>query len=163
MKNTFAVLAGAATGALLMCYLDAASGRRRRALARDKLVSAGHDAADLGRRQARHLTDRVKGMVATRSLSGRTKHPPESPEQLRERVRSQLGRLVSHPGAVHVEAERQGHVRLSGHVLASEVEQLLDQVRHMPGVETVLNALAVHESAGNVPELQGQPEPARPA
>lgn len=163
MKNTFAVVAGAAAGALLMCYLDAADGRRRRAMARDKLVAAGRDAADIARRRARHLRDRARGMVSARSMDGRTKRPPESAEQLRERIRSQLGRLVSHPGAVHVEAEREGHVRLSGHVLASEVEHLLDQVRHMPGVETVQNALAVHESAGNIPELQGQHVQAGPA
>lgn len=160
MKHLSSFLAGAAAGALLMYYLDAASGGRRRALVRDKLVSAGHDASGVAERQAKQLTDRVKGMAATRSFERHAMRPPETALQLHERIRSHLGRLVSHPGAVHVEIEGTGHVRLTGHVLAAELERLLDHVREMPGVERVQNALAVHESGEHVPQLQGRHEPA---
>jgi uncharacterized membrane protein len=70
-----------------------------------------------------------------------------------ERVRAKLGRAVSHPHAVKVEAH-QGQVILSGPILAHEKEQLLDVVRDVPGVVAIQDNLEVHEKP-DIPSLQG--------
>src|SRR5262249_7359209 len=71
-----------------------------------------------------------------------------------ERVRSRMGRLIRHPGAIYVTAEN-GTVTLRGPILADEVGSLLSGVRAVPGVRDVINQLDVHEHPGDTPELQG--------
>src|SRR5206468_3234814 len=65
-----------------------------------------------------------------------------------------LGRVVSHPHAIEVRV-RDGHVTLSGPVLASEVDDLLSCLSSVRGVEDVENRLEVHERAGDISSLQG--------
>lgn len=154
MKTLLPVAAGAAAGALLMYYLDARSGGRRRALARDKLVAAGHDAGAFAQAKGKRAADKARGVLATGRLDRRSTSEPESDEQLQGRIRSRLGRLLSHPKAVHVEVEG-SRVALSGHLLASEVDAVLAEIRAMPGVKHIQNKLDVHENAQGVPELQG--------
>jgi hypothetical protein len=57
-------LAGAAIGAGLMFLLDPDRGRRRRALARDRILSAGRHAGEDVGAKARHLRNRARGLVA---------------------------------------------------------------------------------------------------
>jgi hypothetical protein len=71
-----------------------------------------------------------------------------------DRVRSKLGRIVSHPGAIHVTAQN-GNVTLSGPVLSAEVPELLVCVNRIQGVNDVTNNLELHDEAGNHPALQG--------
>lgn len=91
-------LVGAAFGAAAMFWLDPATGRRRRAFLRDRLEST---AAGLGHAigiAGRDLSHRVQGVDA-RMRSVVT--PDEATDKvLAERVRSALGRVVSHPGAI---------------------------------------------------------------
>jgi uncharacterized membrane protein len=75
-------------------------------------------------------------------------------EALVARVRAALGRVVSHPHALAVEASG-GHVTLKGPILAYEVRPLLRSVRRVPGVRAVSDQLTVHKEAGNVSSLQG--------
>jgi uncharacterized membrane protein len=70
------------------------------------------------------------------------------------RVRARIGRSVSHPHAISVTAH-DGHVSLSGPVLAHEADRLLSGVSSTPGVKSVENALSVHTQADDVPSLQG--------
>jgi osmotically-inducible protein OsmY len=158
MKHPLSFLGGLLTGMLFMYYLDAQSGGRRRALVRDKLVSAGHDIEDFAEAKSRRAIDRVKGMAATRSLDRTTRSEPESDQQLHDRIRARLGRTVGHPKAVHVSVE-QGCVALRGHVLRKDVDPLVSELRGMPGVTEVRNELQVHDSAEGIPELQGSTEP----
>ena len=80
---------------------------------------------------------------------------------LSERVRSCLGRAVSHPGAIDVETAS-GRVVLRGHVLAHEYPQLMNCVRTVRGVQSVDDQLAVHAEARRVSALQGgRPRSAR--
>ena len=65
MKHPLSFLGGFLTGALVMYYLDEQSGGRRRALVRDKVVSAGHGVADLAQSKAKHVMNQAKGFVAT--------------------------------------------------------------------------------------------------
>jgi gas vesicle protein len=67
--NDIAVVAaaaavGASVGALVMFMFDPDSGRRRRTVARDKVIHYGHEAADALASAARDLRNRAKGVAA---------------------------------------------------------------------------------------------------
>jgi uncharacterized membrane protein/gas vesicle protein len=147
-------LAGAAVGAVAMYIADPETGRRRRALARDKaqrLVNKTGDALDA---TTKDLSNRVQGIraEASRRLFGSSRVSDD--QLLVERVRAKLGRAVSHPHAVKVEAQ-QGRVTLSGPILAHEKEQLMEVVRDVPGVVDVVDNLQVYKEPGDIPSLQG--------
>lgn len=159
MKHPWSVLGGCLAGALAMYYLDPRTGAYRRSLVRDKTVGACHDAASLARAKGKRAADRVKGVVATGRLDRVTSRPPESDHQLHERIRARIGRLVSHPRLLEVSVE-QGRVSLGGHVLRSEIDHLMADLRAMPGVAEVHSELQVH---GRAHELQNIPAPRRQA
>lgn len=145
MRNLLAIVAAAAGAAATMYYFDPDTGRRRRAMLRDRIVGLAHDAERELRGEIRYAGDRAHGVLATGHLDRETERPPTTDAQLRDRVRSRLGHWVSHPGAVEVTAQ-DGVVRLTGGVLAAEQDGLLLRVRDMAGVKRVINALTAHES-----------------
>lgn len=133
-------------------FLDPTSGRRRRAIARDRLLSTLTQLDGGVRVAARDLSHRLQGVAAeTRSLFRSDEAPDDT---LKERVRARLGRVVSHPGAIDVSAH-DGTITLTGHVLAREHEALLRAMRSVPGVHAVNDRLAVHESSRSISSLQG--------
>jgi BON domain-containing protein len=146
-------LRGAAYGAAAMYILDPDKGRRRRAIARDKAASFLADAGETVREAARDITNRAQG---ARARAWRSLHRDEIADDLRliERVRARIGRVVTHPHAIQVGA-RDGHVTLSGPILAGEVQALVAAVRAVPGVSGVDEHLAVYAHSGSVPSLQG--------
>jgi uncharacterized membrane protein len=148
------LLVGGALGALAMYFLDPHEGRRRRARTRDKVVHAGKRLNEAGKVTARDTVHRAYGMLASaRKLFN---HEAVQDAVLVERVRAELGRVVSHPHAVEVAADR-GHITLAGPILAEEVRPLLRCVRHVPGVRAVSDRLTVYEDreAQHVSSLQG--------
>jgi len=147
-------IATLALGATAMYYFDPQLGRRRRALLCDKLTAMRNDAADCLLADGKRAADQVRGFTAAARSGLGLDEPPSSDRQLTERVRAQLGRLVSHPGAVTVTATA-GDVTLSGHILAAEHDALLTAVTAMAGIQRVDDRLQVHETAGNIPQLQG--------
>lgn len=64
-----------------------------------------------------------------------------SESRLGEQVQARIGKLVSHPDAIKVNVDG-GLVRVSGLVLASELDRLLTQLTRLPGVHKVHNALS---------------------
>jgi hypothetical protein len=152
------VLFGAAIGAGIMYLLDPDGGRRRRALVRDQLVSAGHRASDAVGAKSRDMTNRARGVVA--ELRGRLRREEVGDDVLRERVRARIGSVVGHAGALEAHVS-DGTVTLRGPVLHDEVERLLRRVKSVRGVGEVVSELEVHETPGNVPALQGRPRPMR--
>ncbi len=147
------LLLGGALGALAMYFLDPQSGRRRRARTRDRALHAGKVLGRAGRVTARDTAQRARGLVAgTRRLFQRSGEVAD--EALEARVRSALGRVVSHAHAVEVYAQ-EGHVTLAGPVLAHEARALVHGVRNVSGVRSVSDHLEVHESAEHVSALQG--------
>lgn len=156
MKVLIPAISAAVAGATAMYFLDPEQGRRRRALARDKIVSASIHSTDLTRAQSRRLSNGVRGLGARIASHLPSRGESASPAVLHHRVRSHLGRVVSHPKAVHVEVTEDRCVRLGGHILEDELEALVDAVEKVPGVARVDNQMMVHESAGNIPELQGR-------
>src|SRR4051812_44786773 len=110
MNRGIALVGGLGLGAGLVYLLDPQMGRRRRALLRDRLVRLGGEAGDAARVAARDLGHRAQGLLAqTRSLAGGEEVDDRT---LEERVRSKLGRHVTHPGSIEATA-RDGRVTLS--------------------------------------------------
>lgn len=145
-------LTAAGLGALAMYLLDPDKGRRRRAVARDKAQSIMKDTRGMLDAASNDVRARMRGLEARRNRPS----PPAPPDDLVliERVRSRLGRVCSHPGALQVGA-LDGRVTLSGPILAREVDRVLGAVRAVPGVREIDEHLDVHEQAGSVPALQG--------
>jgi hypothetical protein len=153
MNKGVTLAIGLAAGARLMYLLDPDRGKRRRALLRDKVKHGVHKASDAIETAAFDLSHRASGLVAeTRS---RLRKEEVSDPVLVDRVRSKIGRVVSHPRAIEVTAD-QGRVTLSGPILAGEVNDLLSTVAAVRGVASVENRLEVHQEAGDVPALQGE-------
>jgi len=146
------ILIGGALGAFAMYLLDPASGRRRRARARDRFLHAARVVNEAGRVTARDTAHRAQGVLASASKLFQTEEVGD--EVLIGRVRAALGRVVSHPHAIEVFVDR-GYVDLSGPVLADEARPLLGSVRDVPGVRGVSDHLTVHRDAQHISALQG--------
>jgi uncharacterized membrane protein len=153
------LVAAAGAGALLMYLLDPTQGRRRVARARDRSLRLARHGRDAAHASLRDLTNRAQALVA--KARSATHDGPASDAVLVERVRARLGRLVSHPHAVHASAQT-GRVTLTGPVLASEEQRLLHGVRAVRGVRDVESRLEVHKTADRISALQGGSERARP-
>lgn len=152
MQKHVEFVAGIGTGAALMYLMDPDRGKRRRAMVRDQAVHAFHQAEDAVETTARDLRNRAQGVVAEARAKLQADDASES--VLIARVRSELGRVCSHPSAISAAASA-GVITLSGDVLASEVERIFDAVKGVRGVERVENDLQTHSSADGVPALQG--------
>jgi len=160
MRHPLSFLGGLLAGAVAMYYLDSHSGRRRRALVRDKVVGAGHDLTHYAGAKGKRVMDRLQGVMATHRLDRVSHAMPHSDQQLHDRIRSRLGRCVGHPRLVEVHVA-QGQVRLGGHVLRREVEALCREVGDMAGVAGVHNELQLHDHASQLPHsLAHEPAPA---
>jgi hypothetical protein len=146
------VLLGLGLGAALAYVADPGNGRRRRALARDRLTKAGRKTRDAADATLRDISNRTKGVAA--ALRGRLRHGQVDDSRLIERVRARLGRVTSHPRPIDVEVS-DGVVMLRGPALAREADRMLKAVKSVPGVRSVADALDRHESSDNVPSLQG--------
>ena len=139
-------------GAGLMYVFDPDRGKRRRALLRNKAQHAARVAIDAGGKTRRDVRNHLLGAVA--ELESVFRSGEVTDDVLAARVRSRLGRVVSHPSAIEVRAVG-GLIILSGQILAKEEHPLLDSVITISGVKNIKNCLELHETAGNIPALQG--------
>lgn len=151
MKKAFRFLCMAGTGAALMYFFDPDRGKRRRALVGNKAKHVGRIAADAAGKTHRDVRNHLHGFVA--ELDSLFDSGKVTDDVLEARVRSKLGRFVSHPHAVHV-AALDGVVTLAGPILSDEFHPLLDAISNVHGVVNLDNRLEVHETAANVPALQ---------
>jgi uncharacterized membrane protein len=147
------LIVGIAVGAALAYLFDPDRGRRRRAAARDKVISTAHTTADALDTTSRDLRNRARGARA--AVRSALKSEDVSDEVLVERVRARIGSVVRHSRSLDVTASA-GRVTLRGPVLANELERLLRRAAGTRGVTSVDNRLDVHDSAGDVPGLQGE-------
>lgn len=150
-RNSF--VAGMVAGVALAYVLDPVSGRRRRALVRDKVVRAGNRTADAAEGAAIDLSNRARGLAAEARSAVRTE--PVDDVRLVERIRAELGRVTSHPRSIDVTASA-GTITLSGPVLAGEAQSILSAARGVAGVREVRDALDRHLTP-DIPALQGTP------
>jgi uncharacterized membrane protein len=143
-------------GAGLMYFWDPDQGRRRRSLLRDRANATVNDLQDGLDKAGEDLRNRARGMQM--DLMSAVDPKREVPDDvLVRRARSQMGRYVTHPGSINIRAE-QGRLHLTGPILADQVDRLTRALQAVPGVKGVENRLEVHQTAGNVPGLQGQPQ-----
>lgn len=142
--STTAVLTGASLGAAMMFLLDPNRGRRRRALVRDKLIRSANVTTDALQGVSRDLGHRASGAVASwRSQADE----PVDDQVLVERVRAQMGHVVSQPGQIEVRAQN-GCVVLAGEIPVHELRGLLRAVKRVHGVREVTNVLTVRGNGG---------------
>jgi osmotically-inducible protein OsmY len=136
MREWLAIIAAATGAAATMYYFDPDMGRRRRAALRRRSAA----------NEMHHAIDRVRGVLASAERQAGT---TRSDAQLRDRIRTRLDHLVSHPRCVDVTVD-DGVARLTGDVLVQELDGLLTQVRDMQGVKRVINALTAHHNPHDV-------------
>jgi hypothetical protein len=111
-------------------------------------IGAAFAAGALAMYLIERLLARAQRVVPAGHLARAASGQPQDDAQLRESVRARLGGWVSHPRAIDVEV-RGGVLRVSGQVLAAELEGLLLQLTAVPGVHKVHNALSVlHDPSG---------------
>jgi osmotically-inducible protein OsmY len=84
----------------------------------------------------------------------RNEHGDVPDDILAERVRAQIGRPVSTPGALEIEVH-DGLVEVRGTIPPREADPLLRTVRRVRGVRDVVDRLERHEPSGHTPSLQG--------
>lgn len=146
-----ASLASMGLGAALSYFFDPARGRGRRVRLRDQALK-------LTRRRARQLkgiehdlANRAHGMLAGLKATLEAEKPDD--EVVHERVRSALGRVCSHAGAVEVSVS-EGTVRLSGPIAVPEHARVLRRIARVPGVQAVRDDLSPHAPASEAPGRQ---------
>jgi BON domain len=142
--KSWAFLGGLGLGALAMYFLDPTAGDRRRAVARDKFLKTTRRARTDVERRAKNLTNRAKGVAARTRSHFESDNPTD--EVLAQRVRTALGRVISHPRLIGISAES-GVVTLSGSVIEEESNALSQAVRKVRGVRDVVDQTEVREEA----------------
>jgi uncharacterized membrane protein len=142
----------AATTALATYFLDPQRGRGRRARVREKASAYVRELDDTSRAVTQDLSHRTRGVFSGLRTHLHSAGDPD--HVLTERVKSKLGRVLSHPGAVAVTASA-GSVTLHGPVLEHEAHRALKAAGRVPGVRDVVDGFERFEQSGNVSALQG--------
>jgi hypothetical protein len=156
-ERALTLAAGIGVGAGLMYLLDPQGGRRRRARVRDQVHHLWNESREGWHALGQDVRNRATGWAA----EARSRWTPRDVDDrvLCERVRSDLGQVVTHPRTIEVTA-RDGRVTLSGPILVGEAAHLLRCVRAVPGVKDVEDRLQIHRGAENLSALQGgRPRP----
>jgi hypothetical protein len=149
-------MGGIAMGAVAMYLADPVQGKRRRAKTQAKFLSLAHHGTEALYLAARDAGNRLSGLQArVNHFLRQDQAKPIDDHVLEARVRSKLGRNVSHPHAIQVIAQ-QGRITLNGLILAEEKEPLLALVRDIPGVIDLRERLEAHQQPDHVPGLQGE-------
>jgi uncharacterized membrane protein len=139
-------------GMLMMYVFDPDQGRRRRALAVDKVRSASAGMSDITQAARRDAVNRGRGLIARMRSRLFMRHA--SAQTLEEQVRARISRAVSNAGALEVRAD-DGAVVLAGPLLKRELNKLMSAAWSTPGVERIDNQLELHDQPGDIPALQG--------
>jgi uncharacterized membrane protein len=152
--STFSKTMGAATvGGLLVYFLDPDTGRRRRALMRDRAVNLAKEADRAIGKASRDLSNRARGSVAeARSLLALR---GTSDEVLVEQVRARIGRVASFPHFVEV-SSRDAVINLRGAVLESELKDVLSTIAAIRHVASIRNELRAYKRPQDIPGIQQQ-------
>lgn len=142
------LLGGIATAATAAYFLDRKKGRERRArVARgaERLARTIGERAALGVRDGQH---RIVGMTKQAWLALRHEHLED--RVLVERIRSRMGRIVSHPHKIHV-ASDEGVVTLWGQTSQDEALELARTVSGMRGVNELRDHIEICDPEPEAP------------
>lgn len=138
LREARTLLTGLGVGAGWMYFFDPQTGRRRRALLRDRCAAAISDAACWVDKALRDAGHRAQGAIA--GIEGMLDLSVPSDQKLAERVRACLGHVASHPRFIEVHAE-EGHITLAGRAPADEVNTICAYAANVRGVQSVDNQL----------------------
>lgn len=152
MNRTAGLISAACIGAGFMYLLDPDRGKRRRAEIRNKAKHINRVAVQAVGKTERDLRNHLRGVVA--ELGSLVRSEEVADDVLEARIRSKLGRIVSHPHAIEVKVV-DGRVILTGPILAGEVVPLFEVISGIDGLKSIENLLELHENAGDIPALQG--------
>jgi hypothetical protein len=141
-------------GATIMYAFDEHRGAKRRSMARDKLVHAGHLLGRNLKKHGRDLLNRGVGQVAELRSVVRDRMGTVSDDQLIDRVRAQLGHVLSHAGLLEIVAV-EGNVTVRGPVLHREIDKIRDRIRKIRGVRQYDLQLDPHENLEHVAGVRG--------
>jgi osmotically-inducible protein OsmY len=144
MNALMKVATAFAAGAAAMYLLDPETGRRRRALVRERSGGAARDLQDSVRSAGRDAANRMRGRVAeTKShLAGE----PVDDDTLHDHIQAKIGHLMDRPSTVDVDVV-DGHVVLSGEAPDDEAAARSRYVAGMQGVSDVENRLSAQAQA----------------
>lgn len=135
---------GMFVAATLTFLFEPSQGRRRRSYIRDKTRHYLREGKSQIFRKVRNLRNRAKGLPYRLSNMVRSNiHVDDA--KLIERVRSVMGRKVTHPRAIQVEASN-GIVTLSGEIPSNEIVEFVRAVKRVPGVQKVKNHLNIQRA-----------------
>jgi hypothetical protein len=148
-----AIAAGLGLGVGLMYFLDPDRGARRRARVRDQLMHASRCTGEFAGVATRDITQRLSGVAARLRSAGDRRRVDD--DILIERARAKLGRVVSHPHAIRIDA-LDGMLTVRGPILQSEMKPLLHALEGVRGVGQVVSHLEVHESPVGASTLESR-------
>ena len=134
LDHTVTLVSGMIIGATIMYIFDEHRGAKRRSHARDKIVHAAHTVGRETRKRTRDLFNRGIGSIAELGSSVRDRIRSLPDDQLVDRVRAQLGHVVSHSGLLQVYAKN-GCVTVSGPVLDREIDNIRNRMKKIRGVK----------------------------
>jgi len=147
------IAVGIALGAIAEALFDPRQGAGRRARLRDEARGRARRVAHDVRGAALDVGARARGaMHELRAHRNESGNVPD--DILAERVRAQIGRPATTPGAVEIDVH-DGLVEIHGVVLSREADLLLRTVRRVRGVRDVVDRLERRELPGRTPSLQG--------
>jgi hypothetical protein len=155
LSHSVSLMTGMIVGAAAMYALDPDRGRRRRALARDKAVRAVNDLGFYGNKRLRDLRNHLYGSAAEVRSKLRDVARAIPDDVLEQRVRAQIGHVVSHPGALDVRVEN-GRALISGPVLGNEIAKLDERLAATRGLLAWKLMVDAHSGDDNIPSLQGK-------
>src|SRR5437016_3047944 len=125
MGKVRSLIGGLGVGVLAMYFYDPKRGAGRRAAVRDKLQAVWNAKLKAKDVMFRDASNRLQGFAA--EVRSRFQRMAPADRQLAEHIRAEIGHVISHPGSIDVEVSS-GKARLSGPILADEVEKLMESV-----------------------------------
>jgi hypothetical protein len=146
---TAAGITAAALGAGAIYFFDSTNGRTRRKMALDQVNRVMNETSRCMRQTGRYVNDimnRSRGLAYETRTRFTGAAGEVSPETLMQRVRSEMGHVVTNAGAISVMVNFNRDVTLTGRVLASELDALLTTINKVPGVNQIINRLDVQET-----------------
>jgi osmotically-inducible protein OsmY len=145
MNALLKVAAAFAAGAAAMYLMDPETGRRRRALVRERSGGAARDLQDSVLGAGRNAANRVRGTLA--ETQSHMAGEPVDDDRLHDRIQAKIGHLLDRPSAVDVDVV-DGHVVLSGEAPDDEAAALARYIAGMQGVSDVENRLSAQDASG---------------
>jgi uncharacterized membrane protein len=146
VKKAVSLITAATLGGGFAYLTDPAIGKRRRALLRDAVVHGAKVARRAATIAAKDTAHRLGGLL---EISKRIfVHDHVNDEVLADRVRSEIGRVSSHPNVEVIVDD--GCVTLLGPVVAKESLMVLKAAESVRGVQEIVNRMELYEPSRNM-------------